>query len=95
MRHFGAMPSSVLPMLYMYVPGTPTVQKELNLTEDQQAKQILQDQSQAAAARYSYQLASLKREADNANSDITEIDKKLRKTLDDQKLQRQYKTRVR
>ena len=59
-----------------------------NLTEDQQAKQILQDQSQAEAARYSYQLASLKREADNANSDITEIDKKLRKTLDDQKLQR-------
>jgi hypothetical protein len=36
-RHIGG-PSSVLPLMYMYVPGTPTVQKELNLTEDQQAK---------------------------------------------------------
>jgi murein DD-endopeptidase MepM/ murein hydrolase activator NlpD len=60
---------------------------QVSLTEDQQAKQALQDQSQVAAARYSYELASLKREANNANSDITEIDKRLRKTLNDQKLQ--------
>lgn len=61
-------------------------QDQLALGEDQQAKKVLQTAAEASETRYRYQLAALKREADNANSDITEIEKKLRKTLDDQRL---------
>ncbi len=67
---------------------TQLTQSQDQLKEQKTAQGILADQVAQAQARYEYELGQLKREEENANSDITQIERKLRKTLDEQRLRR-------
>lgn len=58
------------------------------ISEQQNAQVILVDQVKQSESRYRYLLAQLKREVANINSDIVAIEKKLRKTLDEERLRK-------
>lgn len=57
------------------------------LAEDKAAKVALADQAQADATRFQYQTAQLKKAIEDENNDVNQIERKLRKTLDAQRLQ--------
>jgi murein DD-endopeptidase MepM/ murein hydrolase activator NlpD len=56
--------------------------------EEKTAKGVLAEQVRVSEVRYRYELAQLKREVENISNDISEIERKLRKTLDAERLKR-------
>lgn len=70
-----------------------SVQKELEnavatLDEQKSAKIVLAEQLQTSETRYRYELAQLQKQQANINADIAATEKKLRKTLDAEKLRK-------
>ncbi len=70
-----------------------TIQTELSsakstLDEQKGAKIALADQLQVSETRYRYELAQLQKQQENINADIAATEKKLRKTLDAEKLRK-------
>lgn len=69
------------------------IQKELTdavatLDEQKSAKTVLAEQLQTSETRYRYELAQLQKQQANINADIAATEKKLRKTLDAEKLRK-------
>jgi murein DD-endopeptidase MepM/ murein hydrolase activator NlpD len=58
------------------------------IDEQKTAKAMLAEDVRVSEVRYRYELAQLKREVDNINNDIVEIERKLRKTLDQERLRK-------
>ncbi len=70
-----------------------SIQSELTgakttLDEQKGAKVALVDQLQVSETRYRYELAQLQKQQENINADIAATEKKLRKTLDAEKLRK-------
>ncbi len=70
-----------------------TIQTQLSdakttLEEQKGAKVVLADQLQVSQTRYQYELAQLQKQQANINADIAATEKKLRKTLDAEKLRK-------
>lgn len=58
------------------------------LAEQRSAKVALAEQLQVSQSRYQYDLAQLQKEVNNANNDIAATERRLRKTIDEQRLRK-------